>query len=105
MSLSGGSLRAVSREVRFVMVEECGVLVRLITMGRMSTIVPGQWLRMASVFGMYEVCCLGEVAVRALLIFPCLNLFYGCVTAATVCVTDEARFEEADEVGFVCGGS
>jgi hypothetical protein len=29
MSLSGGSVRAVSREVRLVMVEECGVRVRL----------------------------------------------------------------------------
>jgi hypothetical protein len=47
MSLSGGSVRAVSREVRLVMMEECGVPVRLMTMGRMSTIVPGQWLRMA----------------------------------------------------------
>jgi hypothetical protein len=47
MTLSGGSIRAVSREVRLVMVEECGVHVRLITMGRMSTTVPRQWLRMA----------------------------------------------------------
>jgi hypothetical protein len=29
MSLSGRSVRAVSREVRLVMVEECGVPVRL----------------------------------------------------------------------------
>ena len=29
------------REVRLVMVEECGVPVRLMTMGRMSTTVPG----------------------------------------------------------------
>jgi hypothetical protein len=41
------------REVRLVMVEECGVPVRLITMGRMSTTVPGQWLRMAFARGMY----------------------------------------------------
>jgi hypothetical protein len=47
MSLSKGSVRAVSREVRLVMVDECGVPVRLMTMGRMSTNVPGQWLRMA----------------------------------------------------------
>jgi hypothetical protein len=57
------------------------------------------------VFGTYEVRCLRDVIVRAVLPFPYLNLFYGSVTAATVCVTDEARFEEADEVGFVCGGS
>jgi uncharacterized membrane protein (UPF0136 family) len=37
MSLLGGSVRAVSREVRLVMVDECGVPVRLMTMGRMST--------------------------------------------------------------------
>jgi methyl coenzyme M reductase subunit D len=60
---------------------------------------------MGSVFGPYEVSCLGEVIVRAILPFPYLNLFYGCVTATTVCVTDEAKFEEADKVGFVCGGS
>jgi hypothetical protein len=92
------------------MVEECGVPVRVMTMGRMSTNVSGQYLRMAfaskgSVFGTYKVSCLGEVIVRAVLPFPYLNLFYGGVTAATVCVTDESRFEEADKVGFVCGGS
>jgi hypothetical protein len=54
MSLSGGGYaRAVSREVRLVMVEECGVLVRLMTMGRMSTYVPSQWLRMAFARGVY----------------------------------------------------
>jgi hypothetical protein len=53
MSLSRGSVRAVSREVRLVMLEECGVPVRLITMRRMSTNVPGQWLRMAVAWGVY----------------------------------------------------
>jgi hypothetical protein len=53
MSLSGGSVRAVSREVRLVMVEECGVPVRLMTMGRMSTNVHGLWLRMAFARGVY----------------------------------------------------
>jgi hypothetical protein len=38
MSLSGGSVRRVRREVRLVMVDECGVPVRLMTMGRMSSI-------------------------------------------------------------------
>jgi hypothetical protein len=40
MSLSGGSVRRVRREVRLVMVDECGVPVRL--MGRISTAVLGQ---------------------------------------------------------------
>jgi hypothetical protein len=53
MSLSGGSMRSVSREVRLTMVEECGVPVRLMTMGRMSTSVHGQWLRMAFARGVY----------------------------------------------------
>jgi hypothetical protein len=53
MSLSGGSLRAVSREVRLVIVDECGVPVRLMTMGKMSTTVPGQWLRIAFARGVY----------------------------------------------------
>jgi hypothetical protein len=34
-------MRRVSREVRLVMVDECVVPVRLMTMGRMSTLVPG----------------------------------------------------------------
>jgi hypothetical protein len=37
-----GSVRAVTREVRLAMVDECGAPVRLMTMGRMSTSVPGQ---------------------------------------------------------------
>jgi len=53
MSLSGGSVRRVSREVRLSMVDECGVPVRLMTMGRMSTSVPGQWWRMAFARGVY----------------------------------------------------
>jgi hypothetical protein len=53
MSLSGGSVRALSREVRLVMVEECGVHVRLMTMGTMSTTVHGQWQRMAFARGVY----------------------------------------------------
>jgi hypothetical protein len=47
MSLSGGSVRKVRREVRLAMVDECGVPVRLMTMGRMSALVHGQWLRIA----------------------------------------------------------
>ena len=53
MSLSRGLVRAVSREVRLVMVEECGVPVRLMTIGRMSTTVPGQWFLMALARGVY----------------------------------------------------
>jgi hypothetical protein len=53
MSLSGGSVRRVSREVKLAMVEECGVPVRLMTMGRISTSVPGQLLRMAFARGVY----------------------------------------------------
>ena len=48
---------------------------------------------------------MSEVVVCAVLPFPYLNLFYGCVTSATVGVTNEAGFEDADEVRFVCGGS
>jgi hypothetical protein len=35
MSLSRGSVRRVRREVRLVMVDECGVPVHLMAMGRM----------------------------------------------------------------------
>jgi hypothetical protein len=53
MSLPKGSVRRVSREVRLAMVDEGGVPVRLMTMGRMSTSVHGQWLRMAFARGAY----------------------------------------------------
>jgi hypothetical protein len=53
MSLSGGSVRRVSRKVRLVIVDECGVAVRLVTMGRISTAVHGQWLLMAFARGVY----------------------------------------------------
>jgi hypothetical protein len=56
-------------------------------------------------FDANRVSCVGEVAVRAVLPFPYLNLFNRGVSVATVSVTDVARFEEADKVGFVCGGS
>jgi hypothetical protein len=46
-------VRRVRKEVRHVMVEECGVPVRLMTMGRMSTSVPDQWWRMALAKGVY----------------------------------------------------
>jgi hypothetical protein len=46
-------VRRVSRYVRLEMVDECGVPVRLMTMGRMSTSVLGQWLRMAFARGVY----------------------------------------------------
>jgi hypothetical protein len=42
MSLSGGPVRRVRREVILVMMDACGVPVRLMTMGRMSTAVHGQ---------------------------------------------------------------
>jgi hypothetical protein len=57
------------------------------------------------VFCSNQVGCLGEVVVGALLPLPYLNLFDRRVTVATVCVADESRFEEADEIGFVCRGS
>jgi hypothetical protein len=53
MSLSGGSMRRVRREVRLAMQDECGVPVRLMAMGRMSTSVLGQWTRMAFARGVY----------------------------------------------------
>jgi hypothetical protein len=57
MSLSGGSVRRVRREVRLVMVDECGVPVRLMTMGRMSTAALGHCRRMALARGV----CLARI--------------------------------------------
>jgi hypothetical protein len=48
MSLSGGLVRRVRREVRLVMVDECGVPVRL-----MTTESHAQCLRMALARGVY----------------------------------------------------
>jgi hypothetical protein len=53
MSLSGETMRIVRREVRLAMVDECGVPVRLITMGRMSTSVSSQCWRMALARGVH----------------------------------------------------
>ena len=63
MSLSRGSVRAVSREVRLVMVDECGVPVRLMTM---STTVLGHWLRMAFARGVYLARMRSAVRERSL---------------------------------------
>jgi hypothetical protein len=41
ISLSGGPVRSVRKEVRLVMVDVWGVHVRLMAMGRMSTYVHG----------------------------------------------------------------
>jgi hypothetical protein len=103
-------VRRVRREVRLVMIEECGVPVRLMTMGSMSTNVPGQWLLPygigeGGVFGTNHLGSVGQVVVRAILPFPYLNLIYRGVSAASVRVADVARFEESDKVGFVRGGS
>jgi hypothetical protein len=44
-----------------------------------------------------------EVVVYAILIFSYLNLFNRGVSSASVRVSDVSRFEEFDNVGFVCG--
>jgi hypothetical protein len=48
-----GLVRRMRREVRLVMVDERGVTVRLMTMGKMSTSVPNQCGRMALTRGVY----------------------------------------------------
>jgi hypothetical protein len=46
---------------------------------------------------------LGRVIVYAVLPFAYLNLFNREVSSSAVGVSDESRFEKADEVGFVWG--
>jgi hypothetical protein len=46
-----------------------------------------------------------EVIVGVVLQFPYLHLFTREVATSGVWVPDEHGFEEADEVGFVSGGS
>ena len=62
-------------------------------------------VREGCVFGADVVCSVREVIVCAVLPFPYLNLFDGCVTTATIGVTNESGFEDADEVRFVCRGT
>ena len=62
-------------------------------------------VRKGCVFGTYEVGCVREVVVCAVFPFSYLNLSYGCVASATVGVTNESGFEDADEVRFVCRGT
>jgi hypothetical protein len=50
-----------------------------------------------------QLCGVGEVVVSALFPFPYLDLFNSGVTSIAVRMPDESRFEEPDEVGFVCG--
>jgi hypothetical protein len=53
MRMSGRSMRRVRSKMRLVVVDECGVPIRLMTMGKMSTSVPGQCGRMAIARGVY----------------------------------------------------
>jgi hypothetical protein len=52
-----------------------------------------------------HLCGVGEVVVCAVLPFPHLTFFYRGVSSSSVRVCDESRFEEPDEVGFMCRGS
>jgi hypothetical protein len=47
-----------------------------------------------------KLCNMGEVVVRAIFPFPYMNLFNRGVTSSAVCVSDESRFKESDEVGY-----
>jgi hypothetical protein len=91
------------------MVDECGVPVRLMTIGRMSTSVHGQCWRMSlargGVFVANQLRYDGEVVVRAVFSFPYLNLFSRRISSSAVRVSSEFRFEESDEVRFVSGGT
>jgi hypothetical protein len=83
MSLLGGSVRRVSREVRLVMVDECGGPLRLMTMGRMSTAVRSQCWRMALARGCicrgsFELC--GRDCGRCSTSIP-----HGCIICNKIC--------------------
>jgi hypothetical protein len=92
------------------MVDNCCVHVRPMTMGRMPTsvrtcLVSADGIGEGGVFVANHLCCVREVVVCAVLPFPYVNLFNQGASAATVCVTDVSRFEDADKVRFVCRGS
>jgi hypothetical protein len=52
-----------------------------------------------------HVCGVGEAVISFIFPFPYLNLLDRGVPSASVCVSDESRFEEPDKVGFMGGGS
>jgi hypothetical protein len=110
MSLTGGSVRRVRREVRLAILDVWGVPVRLMTMGNESVdfstrAVLANGIGEGGIFVANHVCGVGEVAVIAIFPFPYLNLFDRGVSSACACVPDESRLEEPDEVGFECRGS
>jgi hypothetical protein len=84
------------------------VLVRLIMMRRMSTMVPGQCCRRAlarecicleSFERCWRGCGLCTIFIRL------SESFNRGVSSSVVRVSNESRFEESDEVGFVGGGT
>jgi hypothetical protein len=52
-----------------------------------------------------EVSGVGESVVCAILPFPYLTISNRGVTSTAVLMSDESRFKETYEVGFVCRGS
>jgi hypothetical protein len=88
------------------MVDVWGLLVRLITMGRVSIYVPGM-LRRALARGVYCSmirCATCEVIVGDAFPFSDLNQFRRGVAASGIRMSDVCGYEEADEVGFMSGG-
>jgi hypothetical protein len=75
-NLSGGSVRRVRRVVRLAMMEVWWVHVRLMMMGRMPKVVPGQ-------------CC--QIALARGCI--CLESFERCVRGCDMCSTSIPLFE------------
>ena len=57
------------------------------------------------VFGPNQAGCVGAVVVGAVFPLPYLNFFDRRVSTAAVVVANEARFEEAYEIGFMCRGT
>jgi hypothetical protein len=82
--------------------------VRLMTMGSMSTSVPGQCCRMALARGCIyreSVVRCGRVCGMCSISIPLSESFNRGLTSSAVRMSDESRFEESDEVGLVCGRS
>jgi hypothetical protein len=74
---------------------------QLMTIGSMLTSVPGQYCRMALARGAFianQLCGVREAVVCA--VFPFSYLNRG-VTSSSVRMSDNSRFEESDEVGFM----
>jgi hypothetical protein len=93
LTLSWGSVPRVMSDVMLTIVDVCGVPVRLMTMGRISISMHGEWCRRAlvrGVFATYELS--GMVIASALFSLANLDLLIRGIATTGVGVSNETGF-------------